>query len=92
MAVALATLARDFHTSVGTTQRVITGYLLALAADAFGTSFWWSFGVCALAILPAILTPAILLPGPLESSPSVLEEIEEAESTNLDEMAEIIPE
>ena len=56
-------------------------------ADAFATSFWWSFGVCAFAILPAIF-----LPGPLESKPGVWEELKEAEATNLDEVAEIIPE
>ena len=31
VAVALATLARDFHTSINTIQWVTTGYLLALA-------------------------------------------------------------
>ena len=56
-------------------------------AGAFATSFWWSFGVCAFAILPAVL-----LPGPLKTDPGVWEELEEAEATNLDEVAEIIPE
>ena len=56
-------------------------------AEAFATSFWWSFGVCAFAVLPAIL-----LPGPIASSPGVWEELEEAEATNLQEVAEIIPE
>jgi hypothetical protein len=56
-------------------------------ADAFATSFWWSFGVCAFAVLPALF-----LPGPLKAAPGVWEELEEAEATNLDEVAEIIPE
>ena len=56
-------------------------------ADAFGTSFWWSFGVCALAILPAFL-----LPGPYEETPGVWEGFEDAEAVNLDEVAEVIPE
>ncbi|HXX91216.1 MAG TPA: MDR family MFS transporter [Acidimicrobiales bacterium] len=56
-------------------------------ADAFATSFWWSFGVCALAILPAVF-----LPGPLTSAAGVWEELEEAEVANLDEVAEVIPE
>ncbi len=63
---------------------------LALAnrlAGAFATSFWWSFGVCAFAVLPAIF-----LPGPVQSTPGVWEELKEAEATNLDEVAEIIPE
>ena len=63
---------------------------LALAnrlAGAFATSFWWSFGVCAFAVLPAIL-----LPGPLRPTPGVWEELEDAEAANLDDVAEIIPE
>jgi EmrB/QacA subfamily drug resistance transporter len=56
-------------------------------ADAFSTSFWWSFGVCALAVLPALL-----LPGPLAAEPGEWEVLEEAESVNLDDVAEIIPE
>ena len=43
--------------------------------------------MCAFAILPAIL-----LPGPLESTPGTWEELEEAEATNLIEVAEIVPE
>jgi MFS family permease len=56
-------------------------------ADAFATSFWWSFGVCAFAVLPALF-----LPGPLKAAPGVWEELEKDEATNLDEVAEIIPE
>jgi MFS family permease len=56
-------------------------------ATAFGTSFWWSFGVCALAVLPALW-----LPGPLRDEPGVMEELVEAESANLDDVAEVIPE
>ncbi len=35
-------------------------------AEAFATSFWWSFGVCVIAIIPALF-----LPGAPEASPSV---------------------
>ena len=56
-------------------------------ADAFGTSFWWSFGVCALAIVPAFF-----LPGPYKETPGVWEGLEDAEAVNLDEVAEVIPE
>ena len=56
-------------------------------AEAFATSFWWSFAVCAFAVLPAVF-----LPGPLKATPGVWEELEEAEAINLDEVAEIIPE
>jgi EmrB/QacA subfamily drug resistance transporter len=56
-------------------------------ATAFATSFWWSFAVCAIAIVPALF-----LPGRLKSDPGVLREFEDAESVNLDEVAEIIPE
>ena len=38
-------------------------------ANAFATSFWWSFGVCALAIVPALL-----LPGKLPSEPGMMDE------------------
>jgi hypothetical protein len=63
---------------------------LALAnrlADAFSTSFWWSFGVCAFAVVPAIF-----LPGPVQPTPGVWEELKEAEAANLDDVAEVIPE
>jgi EmrB/QacA subfamily drug resistance transporter len=56
-------------------------------ATAFSTSFWWSFGVCAIAIIPALF-----LPGPLPASPGVWEELEQDETANMDEVAEIIPE
>ena len=56
-------------------------------ASAFATSFWWSFAVCAIAIVPAVF-----LPGPLKAGPGVLHELEDAEAVNLDEVAEIIPE
>jgi len=29
-------------------------------AEAFATSFWWSFAVCALAVLPALFLPGRL--------------------------------
>jgi predicted MFS family arabinose efflux permease len=56
-------------------------------AQAFATSFWWSFAVCAFAVVPAIF-----LPGPLKDDPGVLDELEDAEAVNLDEVAEVIPE
>jgi EmrB/QacA subfamily drug resistance transporter len=55
-------------------------------AAAFSTSFWWSFAVCAIAVLPAFLLPGPLKPG------GVWEELEEAETANLDDVAEVIPE
>jgi len=68
-----------------------SGALPATVADrlaqSFATSFWWSFAVCALAVVPALF-----LPGPLEPGPGVLEELEDAEAVNLEEVAEIIPE
>ena len=36
-------------------------------AEAFATSFWWSFAVCVLAIIPALLIPSS--PPKLASSP-----------------------
>ncbi len=56
-------------------------------ASAFATSFWWSFAVCAIAIVPAVF-----LPGPLKTDPGVLRGLEDAEAANLDDVAEIIPE
>jgi EmrB/QacA subfamily drug resistance transporter len=56
-------------------------------ATAFATSFWWSFAVCAIAVVPAVF-----LPGPLKAGPGVVHELEDAESVNLDEVAEVIPE
>ena len=56
-------------------------------ANAFATSFWWSFGVCALAIVPALL-----LPGKLPSEPGMMDELEDAELANLDDVAVVIPE
>ena len=56
-------------------------------AAAFSTSFWWSFGVCAIAALPAVL-----LPGPLDPSQSTWQELEEAEAANFEDVAEVIPE
>jgi EmrB/QacA subfamily drug resistance transporter len=57
-------------------------------AGAFSTSFWWSFGVCAFAILPALL-----LPGPLPAEPGVRDELVEAErdAIELGEVANVIP-
>ena len=55
-------------------------------AAAFATSFWWSFGVCVVAIVPSLF-----LPGKMASEPGVFEELEEAESTNIDEVAGVIP-
>jgi len=55
-------------------------------ASAFGTSFWWSFGVCALAVLPAML-----LPGRLQAELGVRAELEEVERANLDEVASVSP-
>jgi hypothetical protein len=34
-------------------------------AEAFATSFWWSFAVCAVAVVPAFF-----LPGRMEVAPS----------------------
>jgi len=56
-------------------------------ATAFATSFWWSFAMCAVAIVPALF-----LPGPSSSLPSMKEQFEDLESANLDDVAEIIPE
>jgi EmrB/QacA subfamily drug resistance transporter len=73
--------------SLGSVQSHLPLAVADRLAAAFATSFWWSFGVCAIAVLPAIF-----LPGPLPSSPGVWEELEEAEATNLGEVAEVIPE
>ena len=73
--------------SLGAVQSQLPLAVANRLADAFATSFWWSFGVCAFAVLPAIF-----LPGPVQSGPGVWEELEEAEATNLEEVAEIIPE
>lgn len=58
-------------------------------AHAFGTSFWWSFGVCALAIVPSLF-----LPGPLKAAPTVNQELVDAERTAVDEgeIATAVPE
>ena len=56
-------------------------------ASAFATSFWWSFAVCAVAVVPALF-----LPGPLQAEPGVVDELEDAEQANLDDVAEVIPE
>jgi len=73
--------------SLGAVQSHLPLAVANRLAEAFATSFWWSFGVCALAVLPAVF-----LPGPVGSEPGVWKELEEAEATNLEEVAEIIPE
>jgi EmrB/QacA subfamily drug resistance transporter len=73
--------------SLGAVQSNLPITVANRLAEAFSTSFWWSFGVCAFAIVPAVF-----LPGPVESSPGVWEELKEAEAVNLEEVAEIIPE
>jgi EmrB/QacA subfamily drug resistance transporter len=55
-------------------------------ATAFATSFWWSFGLGALAIIPAFF-----LPGPLRTEPTVERELEQAEIESLDEIAQVVP-
>ena len=68
VAVALPTLAKDFHVTVNTIQWVTTGYLLALAVViplsgwalarfGFQVTFWWSVAFTALAVLPAVMLP-----------------------------------
>jgi EmrB/QacA subfamily drug resistance transporter len=55
-------------------------------AAAFGTSFWWSFAVGAVAVVPALF-----LPGPLRHEPTVERELVEAEAASLDDIAQVIP-
>ena len=38
------------------------------------------------------MLPALFLPGPLVAEPGTLHELEDAETANLDDVAEVIPE
>ena len=53
---------------------------------AFATSFWWSFAIGAIAIIPAFF-----LPGPLRDEPAIERSLEDAEVASLDEVAQVIP-
>jgi len=53
---------------------------------AFATSFWWSFSIGAVAIIPAFF-----LPGPLPRQTPIERELEDAEISSLDEVAQVIP-
>jgi len=53
---------------------------------AFATSFWWSFAIGAVAIIPAFF-----LPGPLPRQTPIERELEDAEIASLDEVAQVIP-
>ena len=53
--------------SLGAVQSHLPLAVANRLAHAFATSFWWSFAVCAFAILPALF-----LPGPVELGPGVM--------------------
>jgi EmrB/QacA subfamily drug resistance transporter len=55
-------------------------------ASAFGTSFWWSFAIGAVAVVPALF-----LPGPQVNEPPITSRLEDAEVESLDEIAQVIP-
>lgn len=65
VAVFAVVLDQQFATRIGAAgaralqsgHAVVTPALLAAAAAAFATSFWWSFGSCAIGILPALFLP-----------------------------------
>ena len=79
-------ITRQFPGSDTTLGSVSAGHLSATEAGrlaaAFGTSFWWSFGVCVLAIVPSFF-----LPGRLPAEPGVVAEIVDAEEASAEDIA-----